>query len=83
MIGFWPSQGDFIKHFLELFQRLLIRTKWQGSTQKSEELVHECYHKLQIVFIENPGFPSWVGFNSTFINELYRDLSLLVKRTRM
>lgn len=29
MIGFWPSQGDFIKQFLELFQRLLIRTKFK------------------------------------------------------
>lgn len=87
MIGFWQSLGDFIKQFLELFQRFLIRTKFKHCTLKSEELVHE-YYKLQTVFIENSGLPSgidstWVSFNSTFINGLYWDASFLVKRTRM
>ena len=85
MIGFWQSLGDFIKQFLELFQRFLIRTKFKGCTLKSEELVHEYYHKLQTVFIENSGLPSgidstWVSFHSTFISRLYWDVSPLVKK---
>ena len=70
------------------FSKPIGGNKIQACTQKSDEPVHDYYNWLQIVPKENSALPSdvestQVVFNSMFINGLYQDLSLLVKRIRM
>lgn len=62
--------------------------KIQAFTEKSTKSVHNCYSQHQIVFKENSSLPmdvksTWIAFKSMLINRLNRDLSLLMKRTRI
>ena len=77
-----------MEQFLGLFQSLLIGTKFKLAHKKSDEPLHDYYNPIQNVFKGNSGLLSdvdstQVALNSMFINRLNRDLSLLVKRTRM
>ena len=78
--------GNFVKHFLDLFLNLLIGTKFRfAHKNRTHLLVHitiDFRLLLKKILVSRCRFHSG-SFNSKFINILKREISLLVKRTRV
>lgn len=87
----WPSLCHGQKLHLAILRAFPKPGVWytpqiQACTQKPDESVHDYRSKLQTVFWENSGHPidiqsTRVAFNSMFVSDLNRDLSLSIKTT--
>lgn len=72
----------------EAFPRFIDWSKIHTCSQSTDESVRDYYNRFQVVFKENSGLPSdidstCVSFNSLFVNGLNKNLSILVRRSRM
>lgn len=88
IIGTWNLFENYIKQFLRPSEGLSIGVKLTLCSHWPDESVHDYYNRFQVVFKENSGLPSDINttrviFNSLFVSELNKNLSFLVRRSRM